>query len=269
MMDLNRHLAPMSERVWKRVDETAREVLELHLAARRLVEFDGPHGWEHSAIDLGSVEPIEAPSQGVLLYRRVVRPLVELCVPFALERDELERIERGSASVNLDPLRDAARTLAGTEDTALFEGCPPADIPGLLTHSSNPAVPLARDALRIPDALTRAMEHLRQAGVAGPYAVALGPEPYAALVSSAGDGGYPVLRHVERLLDRPVIWAPTLRGGIVVSLRGGDFKLVCGRDIAIGYSSHDDKRVQLYMEESFSAELSGPEAVVALLPDGE
>jgi uncharacterized linocin/CFP29 family protein len=231
------------------------------------VEFDGPHGWEHSSIDLGRVEPIEKTRGGVLIYRRMVRPLIELSVPFALERENVERIERGASSIDLDPLRDAARALAATEDAALFEGCPQADIPGLLTHTSHPMVPLSRDALRIPDALTQAMEHLRQAGVAGPYAVAFGPEEYAALVSSAGEGGYPVLRHVERLLDRPVIWAPTLRGGLVASLRGGDFKLVCGRDVSIGYSAHDDKFIYLYMEESLSAELNGPEAVVALVPD--
>jgi uncharacterized linocin/CFP29 family protein len=53
---------------------------------------------------------------------------------------------------------------------------------------------------------------------------------------------------------------------VVVSLRGDDFKLVCGRDAAIGYLSHDEKRIRLYLEESFSAELAGPEAVVPLLP---
>jgi hypothetical protein len=43
-----------------------------------------------------------------------------------------------------------------------------------------------------------------------------------------------------------------------VSLRGGDFKLICGRDAAIGYTRHDEKQVRLYLEESFSAELTGP-----------
>ena len=71
---------------------------------------------------------------------------------------------------------------------------------------------------------------------------------------------------VERLIDGPLVWAPSLRGGVVVSLRGGDFRLVCGRDASLGYSAHDDKTVQLYIEESFSAELNGPEAVVPLLP---
>lgn len=265
MIGLHRDLAPMSEGAWERVETEARDVLKLHLAARRLLDFEGPLGWDHSAIDLGRVEPLEGigPS-GALVRRRSVRPLIELRVPFELDRQELERIDRGATSVDLDPLRDAARLFAAAEDTAIFEGYADADIPGLLTDAVNEGVALPEDPVHLPDAVSEALEQLRQAGVAGPYAVALGPAAYAALDRTAGDGGYPVLRHVQRLVDR-VVWAPSLRGGVVVSLRGGDFKLVCGRDAAIGYLSHDEKRIRLYLEESFSAELSGPEAVVPLL----
>lgn len=270
MTGLNRDLAPISETAWERLEGEAREVLELHLAARRLVDFEGPLGWDHSAIDLGRVEPLEgaAGSGGALVRRRVVRPLIELRVPFELERDELERVDRGASSVDLDPLRDAARAFAAAEDAALFEGYADADIPGILTDASNEGVALPEEPLHLPDAVSEALEQLRQAGVAGPYGVALGPEAYAALDRSAGDGGYPVLRHVQRLIDRPVVWAPSLKGGVVVSLRGGDFKLVCGRDATIGYLGHDEKKLRLYLEESFSAELNGPEAAVPLLPAG-
>lgn len=265
-MGLNRDLAPMSEKAWDRVEEEAREVLELHLAARRLVDFEGPKGWEHSAIDLGQVEPLEgiAPS-GAMVRKRLVRPLIELRVPFELEREELERIERGASSVDLDALRDAARVFAAAEDTAVFEGYADADIPGILTDSEHEGVKLPADSRGLPGAVSEALEQLRQAGVAGPYTAALGPKAYASLDSSSGEGGYPVLRHVQRLLDRPPVWAPSLRGGAVLSLRGGDFKLVCGRDATIGYLSHDDKTIRLYLEESFSAELTGPEAAVPLL----
>jgi uncharacterized linocin/CFP29 family protein len=51
----------------------------------------------------------------------------------------------------------------------------------------------------------------------------------------------------------------------VLSRRGGDFRLVCGRDAAIGYLGHDEKKVRLYLEESFSAEINTPEAAVPLV----
>jgi uncharacterized linocin/CFP29 family protein len=264
---MNRELAPLSGEAWKAVEDEATDALTLHLAARRLYDFDGPLGWEHSAIDLGDVEVLEgaAPS-GAMVRRRVVRPLLELRVPFSLDRREIERIDRGAHGADLDPVRDAARLFAAAEDTALFEGYADADVPGLLSDADNEGVALPSEPAEFPAAVEEALEQLRQAGVAGPYALALGPEPYAALHRGANDAGYPVLRHVQRLLDEPVVWAPSLDGGVLVSLRGGDFRLVCGRDASIGYLGHDDDRVRLYLEESFGAELRGPEAAVPLLP---
>ena len=265
MIGLNRDLAPVSSDAWKRIEQEARDVLHLHLAARRLVDFDGPLGWHHSAVDLGRVEPLAGYGPGASFQRRVVRPMIELRVAFELDRQELDRIDRGASSVDLDPLRDAARRFAAAEDSALFEGLEEAGIPGLLTNAANPGVVLPSDPVEFPGAVGEALEQLRQAGVGGPYGVALGPAAFAALTRTVGDGGYPVMKHVQQMIDRPVVWAPSLRGGIAVSLRGGDFKLICGRDASIGYLSHDDKRVSLYLEESFSAELTGPEAAVPLI----
>jgi uncharacterized linocin/CFP29 family protein len=266
VIGLNRTLAPLSSRAWERVEAEAREVLSTHLAARRVVEFVGPLGWEHAAIDLGRVRALEGrlPS-GAGVRLRVVRPLIELRVPFELERAQLERVDRGARQIDLDSVREAAKLFALAEDTALFEGYADADIPGIATDSTQEPVALPSDALDFPDAVAEALERLRRAGVAGPYAMALGPEPYAALGREAGEGGYPVLRHVQRMIDGPVLWAPALRGGVLLSQRGGDFRLVCGRDAAIGYFGHDEKSVRLYLEESFSAELVTPEAAVPLL----
>lgn len=266
MIGLNRALAPLSARAWEAVEKEAREVLSTHLAARRLSEFVGPLGWEHSAIDLGQVRALEGRLPGAVAVRvRQVRPLVELRVPFELERAQLERVDRGARQVDLGPLREAAKLFALAEDTALFGGYPDADIPGIVADSTQEPVTLPADALAYPDAVAEALERLRRAGVAGPYAMALGPAPHAALDGEAGEGGYPVLRHVQRLIDGAVVWAPALRGGVVLSRRGGDFRLVCGRDAAIGYLGHDEKSVRLYLEESFSAELVAPEAAVPLV----
>lgn len=160
MIGLHRELAPLGERGWKRIEEEAAGVLRLHLAARRLMDFEGPHGWDHSAIDLRRVAPLEAPGPGVILRKRVVRPLVEVRVVFDLDRRELERLDRGANGVDLDPLR----------------------------------------------------------------------------------------------------------GGALVSRRGGDFEMVCGRDACIGYLDHDDRRLRLHLEESFGADLEGAEASVPLAP---
>jgi uncharacterized linocin/CFP29 family protein len=264
VIELHRALAPLSEKAWEHVEHEAREVLRARLAARRLVDFVGPLGWDHSAVDLGDVEPLDqSAANGAFLRLRRVRSLAELRVPFELERAQLDRIDRGATRVDLDPLHAAAKAFAAAEDGVIFDGCAAAAIPGIVADSTQKAVPLPHDPIDLPSALTEALGQLRQAGVAGPYALALGPEPYAAL-EAAGGGGFPVRDHVQRMVCGPVVWAPSLRGGVVLSRRGGDFRLVCGRDAAIGYLAHDDSVVRLYLEESFTAQVDAPEAAVAL-----
>lgn len=85
MTGLNRDLAPLSQGTWSRLDAEARDVLALPLAARRLVDFEGPLGWDHSAIDLGALEPLEGGAPGAEVRRRVVRSLIELRVRFSAE----------------------------------------------------------------------------------------------------------------------------------------------------------------------------------------
>ena len=52
----------------------------------------------------------------------------------------------------------------------------------------------------------------------------------------------------------------------MLSMRGGDFVFECGQDLSIGYDSHDNEVVRLYLEESFSFHVATPEAAVALKP---
>jgi uncharacterized linocin/CFP29 family protein len=52
----------------------------------------------------------------------------------------------------------------------------------------------------------------------------------------------------------------------VLTTRGGDFDLHIGQDVSIGYLSHTDARVRLYLQESFTFLLLTSEAAVALSP---
>jgi uncharacterized linocin/CFP29 family protein len=52
----------------------------------------------------------------------------------------------------------------------------------------------------------------------------------------------------------------------VLTTRGGDFGLYIGQDVSIGYSSHTDTAVRLYLQETFTFLLLAAEAAVALSP---
>jgi uncharacterized linocin/CFP29 family protein len=77
-------------------------------------------------------------------------------------------------------------------------------------------------------------------------------------------GGYLLLDHLRKILGGPLVWAPGIQGGAVVSMRGGDFLFDSGEDISIGYENHDTQTVALYLSESFSFRVVTPEAAVAL-----
>ena len=109
---------------------------------------------------------------------------------------------------------------------------------------------------------------MRLVGVNGPYAVLLGAEAYTALAETS-DHGYPVLEHVKRLVEDKIIWAPTIDGAVVLTTRSGDFELHIGQDVSIGYLSHSDTAVRLYLRETFTFLLLTPEAAVALVPSAK
>ena len=91
---------------------------------------------------------------------------------------------------------------------------------------------------------------------------------YALVLETSEHGGYPLLEHLRKILDGPLVWAPGVEGAVVVSLRGGDFLFECGEDIAIGYERHDAEAVHLYLVETFSFRVATPEAAVALPAQG-
>jgi uncharacterized linocin/CFP29 family protein len=51
-----------------------------------------------------------------------------------------------------------------------------------------------------------------------------------------------------------------------LTTRGGDFDLHIGQDFSIGYLSHNDASVRLYLQETFTFLLLTSEAAVALTP---
>lgn len=265
MNHLLREKAPISDDAWKALDTEARERVLPALAARRLVDFTGPSGWAHSAVNVGRSTDIDEPLEGLRARQRRVMPLVELRAGFALSRDELDDFERGATDIYLLPLDHAAARIARAENIAVFHGWPTAGITGLAAGTFPPA-PLPAEYRSYPTAVAKAVEQMRTAGINGPYGLALGPDGYTGVVGSAEDGGLIVFDHLHRILGGPVVWAPGLSGALVVSLRGGDFTLHCGQDLAIGYHHHDADTVHLYLEESFTFVVSTSEAAVALAP---
>jgi len=264
MNHLERELAPVSESAWSSIEDEATRTLKHFLTARRLVDFEGPLGWDTDAAPRGHVEEVTDAPVGIRARIRTVRPLVEYRAELWLERSELDAIERGARDADLGPVRDAARRLALAEDQAIFHGNRAALIPGIADSTPHVKLPIGDDYGDYPRTVARAIAMLQTSGIGGPYAVALGPRCYTGVIETTEMGGYPVLEHLRLITSGPVLWAPAVDGAVVLSSRGGDFELTLGQDAVMGYVDHDETNVHLYLEESFTFQILAPEAAVHL-----
>jgi uncharacterized linocin/CFP29 family protein len=149
---LLRGRAPVTEAGWALLDSEARERLTPALAARRLVDFAGPHGWAHSATNLGRTQDLaDSPEEGVAARQRRVLGLVELRAPFTIPRTQLEDAERGAEDVELGSLDEAARRIARAENSAVFHGWS-AGIGGVIEASPHQEITLGSFRVATPEA---------------------------------------------------------------------------------------------------------------------
>ena len=264
MNNLHRELAPISDAAWSQIEEETSRTIKRYLAGRRVVDVQGPGGIALSAVGTGHLRNVAAPGDGILARQREVKPLVELRVPFELDRQQIDDVERGANDSDWQPAKDAARLLAFAEDRAIFEGYAAAGIGGIREGTSNPVLTLPPDVRAYPDAIAQALGQLRLDGVNGPYSVLLGADAYIALEREqrsrlSGHASTSRNSWTARSSGRR-----RLSGAFVLTTRGGDFGLYIGEDVSIGYLSHDDKTVRLYLQETFTFLLLTTEASVAL-----
>jgi uncharacterized linocin/CFP29 family protein len=266
---LHRDLAPISEGAWEAIESEVRRALTTFLTARRLVDFSGPHGYTMSALDLGRTgPPHDVPGEGVRVAVRQSQPLVELRREFEIAWDELDAVDRGAGAIDLDPAVDAARSIALVEDRIVFHGMDTAAMRGIVDAAAHEPIAMADAASEAPPAVANAVAVLQRAGVEGPYALVLGTGCYTRVMEGT-DEGYPVVEHLRLVLDGgSVVHAPALDGALVLSLRGGDFELVVGEDLSLGFVDRTPEGVRFFLEETLLFRANGPEAAVALPTGG-
>ncbi|HKA09263.1 MAG TPA: family 1 encapsulin nanocompartment shell protein [Candidatus Dormibacteraeota bacterium] len=262
MNNLHRELAPISTAAWADLEAEARRTFERHVAGRRIVDVSDPGGLQLAAVDTGHLDAIDPPAEGVVAHLRRSQPIVELRVPFTINRQQVDDVERGARDADWQAVKDAARQIAFAEDRAVFEGYAAARIDGIRVSSSNRPLTLPAEVRDYPTAISQAVSALWLAGVGGPYALALSADAYT-LVSEAAEYGYPIRKHIARVLDGEINWAPAIDGAFLLSKRGGDFELRIGQDLSIGYLAHDATSIRLYFQETLTCLVYTREASVA------
>lgn len=262
---LRRSLAPITDAAWGEIDDQATKILNGNLSGRAVVDFEGPHGWEYGAVNLGEVEAGSGELvKGVAWAFRKVLPLVEIRVPFELSAADLDSLARGGKTPELAPVVQAAQKAALCEETTIYQGFKQAGINGIIGASDNEPLTLPKAAEGYTQAMEDAIHQIQTNGIDGPFDLVLGREPFQTL--AVGDGkGYPLKARVLDLLSGgQILWSPALTGGVLLSRRGGDFELTVGQDLSIGYAGHEGDSLRFFITESYAFRVLEPAAAVEL-----
>ncbi len=257
---LRKSLAPISNEAWEEINDTAVEVLTSVLSGRKFLDVEGPKGWDYAALSTGRIHVPANQKGGVKFGIHQVLPLVEARIPFELNIWELDNVARGAEDIDLDALEDAARDIAKFEEKAIYEGFKQGSITGLKNSSDYDAIPFPEATEGIIDTVSLAVSKMMTASIEGPYSLVVNTEKWQKINSFVR--GYPLRKQLEHILGGSIILAPYVKESYLVSERGGDFRLVLGQDLSIGYESHSSKSVQLYFTESFTFQVIDPAAVI-------
>ncbi len=259
---LRKSLAPISKEAWEEINETAVDVLTSVMSGRKVLDVKGPRGWDYAALPTGRINVPAGQKGAVKFGMHQVLPLVEARIPFQLNIWELDNVARGAEDIDLEPLEDAAREIAKFEEKAIYEGFKPGSIAGLKNSSDHDPIAFPEALEDILTAVSLGISKMKSASIEGPYSLVLNTERWQKVNSFIR--GYPLRKQLENLLGGSIVMAPYVKESYLISERGGDFHLVIGQDLSIGYESHNSKAVQLYFTESFTLQVIDPAALVVL-----
>lgn len=260
---LKRNRAPFDPAIWQVLESEAMAVFARHLTSRKVADYVGGNGLEFASVNTGKVNASKEKLAGVSVGVRESLPVLELKVPFVIKESEIELISRGASAFDNATIVKAAKDLCDAENALVFDGYKKEGIDGIVGALENSIKMKGDDIL---PGVAEAVKTLKNNQVDGAYALLIQPQYYAKLFSLAGNNGYPVTKKLNEILGGgAVLPTPAIKNGaLVVSLRGGDFEILGGVDISLGYNKEVDGGYELFLFETLTFRVNTPEAVVAL-----
>ena len=255
---LAREDAPFGANVWEALDAAMKETAKGHLAGRRLLHVEGPFGLGLKAVPLRDEESADGLITGRML------PLSLIQKPFTVAARDLAGYEREGIVLPTRPVVDAAIAAARQEDDLIFNGAP--GIPGLRTVEGAHRQQLAPwDAVgAAADDIIRAITVLDDAGIHGPYALALSPARYNLLFRRYPQGNQSEMEHVRTMVTEGIVKAPALEGGLLLAGGRRYASIVLGQDMSIAFIGPAGGEIEFVISESLALYVRRPQAICVL-----
>lgn len=257
---LKRSLAPLASEVWEEIDGRAKEVLENYLTARKVVNITGPKGWDYNVVTEGRLDVVDSTENGVSAGTYRVKPLLEVRASFELDRWEMDNIVRGAKDIDLTPLEEAAEKIAKYEEEAIYKGNSKAGIKGILEIEGVSEFELGNSREEIVDAITKGVLKLQKNYSSMPFSLVVGTEVYRTINKEIK--GYPLTNQLKDIIGGEIIVSPSIEGALLVPSNDEDLEMTIGQDLSIGYQHHDDKKVRLFITESFTFRVLDPTIII-------
>lgn len=263
MSILKQSLAPITNEAWEEINEEASQTLKTCLSARKFIKVEGPKGFDFAAVAVGKLDvPKNQKSSDVQYGIHQVQPMIEIRMPFELDVWELDNLERGAEDIDLDNLVVAAKKAAKFEEEAIYKGFAKANVKGLLNSSEHKKLKLNKNKSNFIELISQALLSFNQESITGPFNLVVGTELFKHINKYSND--YPIKKHIEDQIKGNIFLSEHIDGAIMVAAEDNGLQLTLGSDFAIGYHSHDTKKVNLYLTESFTFQIIDPATFIVI-----
>ena len=257
---LKRNIAPISQKAWDEIDARAKDVLTTTLSARKVLNVNGPYGWNYLAVPEGRLEIFETEKEDTVksgVYQ--LKNLIEARRTFVLKKWELDNIERGAKDIDLSALEEAAEDIALFEENAIYNGNANANITGL-AEAAQHTLSFGENGNTILTAIGKAKVHLLSAFAKGPYDLIVSPKAYEQ-INQLYQGGA-LHRQIQNLIGGEVVLSKVVDGALLIPSRHEDLEFTVGHDFSIGYESNDTESIKLFISESFTLRILDDQIIV-------
>lgn len=260
---LNRNDSPISEKVWKEIDNTVVAAAKTKLSGRKIITTQGPLGFGIKAIPSND-QQIETGSNVKMSYC-CWTPLTLIQTSFKLSIRDIASFEQTGIPLNLCNVAKAAIDCAAQEDNIIFNGIPAMKINGLMNtpECQNMNLKSWENIGAAAEDIMWATSMLDNEGFNGPYTLGLSVNLYNMLFRRYPQGNTEY-KHISQFVTDGIIKTPAINGGILLCSRGTCIAIYIGQDMTAGFVGPCDGEYEFTISETIALKLTLPKAICVL-----
>lgn len=242
MNNLNKNMAPISDKAWEVLNERTKEILLKVISARKFMsikDVGDSKGVFTGKINIKKENDIEYGIYDVL-------PLIETRFNFTLNRWELDNLDRGDKNIDLDNLDKAVFEAGKFEENLIYNGLD--NIKGLIDSCNNPPMKIGDNPKEILTNISKAIIVLKDKYSSDNLDLVVNYDTWVKLNST--ESHIPLVKRIKELINGDIIISKFIPKTILIPHKNENFEISVGNDFSIGYQNHTSREVTLFITES-------------------